>query len=77
LVVWLQAYGKVDDNGSRYLLGDVFGRLHLLVLSHDNDRILGLKLQTLGTTSVASTISYLDNAAVFIGSPGGDSQLIR
>lgn len=73
----LQAYGKVDDNGSRYLLGDYYGRLHLLVLSHDNTRVLGLKLQALGRTSIASTISYLDNAVVFVGSTGGDSQLIR
>lgn len=67
----------MDDNGSRYLLGDLYGRLNLLVLSHDNNRVLGLKLQTLGRTSVASTISYLDNAVVFVGSSGGDSQLIR
>lgn len=28
-------------------------------------------------TSSASTISYLDNGVVFIGSPFGDSQLIK
>lgn len=53
------------------------GHLYLLVLNHDGKRVLGLKLQSLGRTSAASTISYLDNAVVYVGSATGDSQLIR
>lgn len=38
-------------------------------------RVTGLKIETLGETSIASTISYLDNAFVYIGSSYGDSQV--
>lgn len=34
----IQAYGQVDEDGSRLLLGDYAGGLHLLVLTHDSDR---------------------------------------
>ena len=73
----LQAYSIVDPDGSRILLGDDLGLLYLLVLKHDDTRVLGIKLQNLGTISAPSTISYLDNGVVFIGSVFGDSQLIK
>lgn len=38
-------------------------------------RVTGLKIELLGETSIASTISYLDNAFVYIGSSYGDSQV--
>lgn len=72
-----KAYGRVDADGSRYLLGDYSGLLHLLVITHEKDKVTGLKIELLGETSIASTISYLDNAVVFIGSSYGDSQLIK
>ncbi|CAN6454562.1 unnamed protein product [Victoria cruziana] len=72
-----RAYGRVDADGSRYLLGDHAGLLHLLVIIHEKDRVTGLKTELLGETSIASTISYLDNAFVFVGSSYGDSQLIK
>ncbi|URE33533.1 DNA damage-binding protein [Musa troglodytarum] len=72
-----RAYGRVDADGSRYLLGDNAGFLHLLVITHERERVTGLKIEHLGETSVASTISYLDNAVVYIGSSYGDSQLIK
>lgn len=72
-----RAYGRVDADGSRYLLGDNAGLLHLLVITHERERVTGLKIEHLGETSVASTISYLDNAVVYIGSIYGDSQLIK
>eukprot|EP00026_Physarum_polycephalum_P001286 Phypoly_transcript_01287.p1 GENE.Phypoly_transcript_01287~~Phypoly_transcript_01287.p1 ORF type:complete len:1113 (+),score=155.47 Phypoly_transcript_01287:258-3341(+) len=71
------AYGRVDANGSRWLLGDLLGVLYVLVLQNDGNRILDLKLERLGETSIASTISYLDNGVVYIGSFYGDSQLIK
>jgi DNA damage-binding protein 1 len=73
----IKAWGKIDENGSRYLLGDHFGRLYVLVLEHDGSKVLGLKLDLLGETSCAHCISYLDSGVVFIGSSFGDSQLIR
>ncbi|CAM8892866.1 unnamed protein product [Rhodiola kirilowii] len=72
-----KAYGRVDADGSRYLLGDHNGLLHLLVITHDKDKVTGLKLELLGETSVPSTISYLDNGYVYVGSSYGDSQLIK
>lgn len=62
----LQAVGRVDADGSRYLLGDDRGGLHMLVLVHDTERVVGLKLEALGHTSAASSISYLDSGVVFI-----------
>ncbi|GMI74364.1 damaged DNA binding protein 1A [Hibiscus trionum] len=72
-----KAYGRVDADGSRYLLGDHAGLLYLLVITHEKEKVTGLKIELLGETSIASTISYLDNAVVFIGSSYGDSQVIK
>ncbi|ONK57039.1 uncharacterized protein A4U43_C10F15940 [Asparagus officinalis] len=72
-----RAYGRVDADGSRYLLSDNTGLLHLLVITHEKERVTGLKIEHLGETSVASTISYLDNAVVYVGSSYGDSQLVK
>ncbi|XVF45973.1 hypothetical protein PTKIN_Ptkin02bG0250700 [Pterospermum kingtungense] len=72
-----KAYGRVDADGSRYLLGDHAGLLHLLVITHEKEKVTGLKIELLGETSIASTISYLDNAYVYVGSSYGDSQLIK
>ncbi|KAD7117821.1 hypothetical protein E3N88_05089 [Mikania micrantha] len=72
-----RSYGRVDADGSRYLLGDLSGLLHLLVIAHEKEKVTGLKIELLGETSVASTISYLDNAFVYVGSSYGDSQLIK
>ncbi|KAI3495498.1 hypothetical protein L1887_37839 [Cichorium endivia] len=72
-----RAYGRVDADGSRYLLGDHSGLLHLLVIAHEKEKVTGLKIELLGETSIASTISYLDNAFVYVGSSYGDSQLVK
>ena len=64
--MWLQAVGRVDVDGSRYLLGDEVGGLHMLVLVHDGEKVVGLKLEALGRTSAPSTISYLDSGVVFV-----------
>ena len=73
----VMAHGAVDADGSRYLLSDSTGMLHLLVLVHDRRRVHALKLESLGQTSIASTVSYLDNGVVYVGSAYGDSQLVR
>ena len=56
----------MDIDGSRYLLGDEVGGLHMLVLVHDGEKVVGLKLEALGRTSAPSTISYLDSGVVFV-----------
>ena len=73
----MQSYAQIDDDGSRYLLGDYLGGLHLLVLACVDGSVVGLKLQYLGTTSAASALCYLDNGVAFVGSRSGDHQLIR
>ena len=65
-MVVVQAVGRVDPDGSRYLLGDSLGNLHMLVLSHDSQRVVGLKLEALGRISAPSTLSYLDSGVVFV-----------
>lgn len=47
-VCLLQSWCAVDADGSRYLLSDFAGGLHLLVLAHADNRVAGLKVQTLG-----------------------------
>lgn len=85
----IHAYGRIDPNGQRHLLGDQAGNLHLLWMDYDKEKgMTDMKLELLGQvhisllcsncqTSIASTISYLDNGVVFIGSTYGDSQLIK
>ncbi len=41
----------------------------MLVLSHDSQRVVGLKLEALGRISAPSTISYLDSGVVFVVCP--------
>jgi DNA damage-binding protein 1 len=67
----------VDEDGSRYLLGDHVGNLYLLVLQHDGEHVAALKVEPLGRTSAPSTLTYLDNGVVYVGSSFGDSQLVR
>ncbi|KAI6206956.1 hypothetical protein M3Y94_00974300 [Aphelenchoides besseyi] len=74
-------YATVDANGERMLLGDVQGRLYMLVLitdkAEDPTMIKDIKIQLLGEISIPECMVYLDNSVVFIGSRLGDSQLIR
>lgn len=75
---FVQAYGQVDADGSRFLLSDYLGNLSLLLLLREGDGgVSALKLEPLGRTPAAATLSYLDSGVVFVGSSFGDSQLIR
>ncbi|XP_020628267.1 DNA damage-binding protein 1-like [Orbicella faveolata] len=78
----ITCYGKIDANGSRYLLGDMNGRLFMLLLEKQelmdgSIEVKDLKLELLGETSTAHCLTYLDNGVVFIGSALGDSQLVK
>ncbi|XP_067655980.1 DNA damage-binding protein 1-like isoform X1 [Haliotis asinina] len=78
----LTCYGKVDTNGSRYLLGDMAGRLFMLLLEKEEKMdgtavVKDLKVELLGETTIAECITYLDNGVVFIGSRLGDSHLVK
>jgi len=75
-------YGKVDSNGSRYLLGDLAGHLFMLILEREEkmDGTIGvrdIKIELLGEVSIPECVTYLDNGVVFVGSRFGDSQLVK
>ncbi|XP_063044827.1 DNA damage-binding protein 1 isoform X1 [Engraulis encrasicolus] len=75
-------HNRVDPNGSRYLLGDMEGRLFMLLLEKeelmDGGVVLkDLRVELLGETSIAECLTYLDNGVVFVGSRLGDSQLVK
>ncbi|KAL9154281.1 hypothetical protein ABFS82_10G104500 [Erythranthe guttata] len=69
------AYGRCGN--SDYLVSDHNGILHLIVIDHDEDKVSGLRTTALGETSVASSISYIKDSAIFVGSSNCDSQLIE
>ncbi|KAI8780683.1 DNA damage-binding protein 1 [Biomphalaria glabrata] len=78
----INCYGKVDANGSRYLLGNMAGDLFMLILEKEEKMdgtvvIKDLKVETLGVTTIPEVILYLDNGVVFLGSHLGDSQLVK
>ncbi|GMH89221.1 hypothetical protein TrVE_jg3149 [Triparma verrucosa] len=73
----MQAWANVGDEGNRFLLGDHLGNMYVVVISTQNNVLHSLHIESLGETSTPSTISYLDNGVVFLGSSYGDSQLIK
>ncbi|KAI0218343.1 DNA damage-binding protein 1a [Massospora cicadina] len=61
-----------------FLLGSSRGTLQLLTAVFNSDDALPrLHLATIGTTVVASTLCYLDNRFLYIGSHYDDSQMVR
>lgn len=71
----------IDQNGQRFLLSNTIGQLYLMVLISDESgflsKVVDLRFEYLGDTSIAHSITYIDNGHVFIGSKLGDSQLIK
>lgn len=69
----------------RFLLGDEYGNLHVLTLltkststsTSQNNKVIGLQLDTLGSCTLTSSLQYLDRGLVFCGSTLGDSQLVQ
>ena len=71
-VAWVQI------DAQRWLLADEYGKLYfLMLLIGDKDKVIGWKLDSIGYTSRASVLVYLDNGHVFVGSHQGDSQVIK
>lgn len=75
-------FGHVDKNGWRYLLGDLAGRLFMLLLETEEKMdgstvVKDIRVELLGDISIPECLTYLDNGVVFVGSRLGDSQLIR
>lgn len=62
----------------RWLLGDEYGKLYLLMLMIEDDKtVSGWTFDVLGETSRASVLVYLDGGYVFVGSHQGDSQVVK
>ncbi|CAK1553322.1 unnamed protein product [Leptosia nina] len=78
----INSYCRVDTRGLRYLLGDIAGRLFMLLLelyerADDTMAVKDLKVELLGEIPIPECMTYLDNGVVFIGSRLGDSALVR
>eukprot|EP01083_Nonionella_stella_P074583 202363_1 len=73
----INCYGQVDDNGTRFIMGDMGGSLYVCVLQVENNEVQKVHFEPIGHTSCASTLSYLDNGVVYVGSIFGDPQLIK
>ncbi|KAF9454820.1 hypothetical protein P691DRAFT_716708 [Macrolepiota fuliginosa MF-IS2] len=78
-VVWpwsdIAAWCAIDDGTSKFILADSYGRVALLSL--DNLQDLGLVLIPLGEVSSPTTLTYLTNQIIYVGSHMGDSQLVQ
>lgn len=75
-------YGKIDSNGSRYLLGNMSGRLFMVLIEKEEKMdgtvtVRDIKLEYLGEITIPECLTYLDNGVVYVGSRLGDSQLIK
>ena len=68
----------IDNDGSRFLLGDQNGGLYVLVLlKSSNNVVVNIAVNFLGTTSISQCLCYLDDGVAFVGCAYGDSQLIK
>ncbi|KZV68820.1 hypothetical protein PENSPDRAFT_609570 [Peniophora sp. CONT] len=72
---WTEVASWCSLGPKRFLVGDLYGRLAMLSL--DLLDAHGLLLVALGEVSPATTLSYVDNQVVFVGSHLGDSQVVR
>lgn len=70
--------GQVDDQ--RFLLGDERGVLWLLTLQQNDtgsNDVCGIELEAMGSGPIPSTVTYIAEGIVFIGTQYGDSSLIQ
>lgn len=44
----MKSYGLIDVTGERILLGDHVGRIYVLILEHKQQKVTGMKLETIG-----------------------------
>ena len=71
------SYGVVDADCSRIVLGDSKGMLYMLMVGHHDGAVRELKIEHLGRVSSPSSITYLDDGVLFVGSAYGDSQVCQ
>ncbi len=61
----------------RYLLADEFGNWHVLTLLVENEKIMALQRDVLGSCTLCHSLVVLEDGLVFAGSRVGDSQLLQ
>ncbi|KAJ3744599.1 CPSF A subunit region-domain-containing protein [Lentinula detonsa] len=71
----VSAWTAIDESYTKILIGDTFGRLALLSLERVKE--FGMVIIPLGEIPSPTSITYLSNQNMFIGSHFGDSQLVR
>ncbi|KAJ3781139.1 CPSF A subunit region-domain-containing protein [Lentinula aff. detonsa] len=71
----VSAWTAIDESYTKILIGDTFGRLALLSLERVKE--FGMVIIPLGETPSPTSITYLSNQNMFVGSHFGDSQLVR
>ncbi|OAP64952.1 hypothetical protein AYL99_00924 [Fonsecaea erecta] len=72
--IWT-TWAKVDDR--RWLLADDYGKLFFLMIETSFSEVISWRLDPVGVTSRASSLIYLDEGNVFVGSHSGDSQVVH
>lgn len=72
--IW-SCWTQVDD--TRFLLGDDYGHLFFLMLDIHKGSVRSWQLDSVGESSRAATLVYLDEGLVFVGSHTGDSQIVQ
>ncbi|THH03261.1 hypothetical protein EW145_g6399 [Phellinidium pouzarii] len=70
----ITAWSQVDTEGKRYLLGDAFGRLFVLLFDLEFPKMV---IMSLGEVSPPTSITLLPSQYLFVGSHFGDSQLVH
>ncbi|KIW34424.1 uncharacterized protein PV07_01202 [Cladophialophora immunda] len=72
--IWT-CWTNVDDR--RWLLADDYGKLFFLMIETSFSEVISWRLDPVGVTSKASSLIYLDEGYVFVGSHAGDSQVVH
>ncbi|KAI0084181.1 CPSF A subunit region-domain-containing protein [Irpex rosettiformis] len=67
------AWCPADDDGRRFFIGDIFGRLSMLTITDTPELIL----LPIGEISAPTTLSYLSSQVLYVGSHTGDAQILR
>ncbi|KAI8896806.1 CPSF A subunit region-domain-containing protein [Globomyces pollinis-pini] len=71
----MKCYTVIDD--TRYLLSDYQARLYIMALKRSPNGSFQLQCSPIGKTVQASSLAYLSDGYVYVGSHFGDSQLIK
>jgi len=69
------AWVAYDD--LRYLVGDMYGKIHVLTILTQDAEVIGMDLKPLGQASKATVMVSIGDGVFFIGSHEGNSQVVK